>query len=68
MTEEHQSTEREENDDLIPCLLCNDGKLFKKKGGLRSHCTRRHKNEDCEFMFSQSESFDYKSFEEKISQ
>lgn len=68
----NESTDRtsrveEGNDDLIPCLLCNDGKLFKKNGGLRIHCTRRHKNQDCEFMFEQSNNFDSKLFEDKIS-
>lgn len=73
-SEKGQSNENEtvslnngENCDLIPCLICNDGKLYKKIGGLKIHCTRRHKNDDYEFMFSQCDAFDTKSFEEKIS-
>lgn len=33
-----------ENEDKVPCLLCNDGKLYNRQSGLKIHCKRRHKN------------------------
>ena len=39
---------------LVPCLICNDNKLYKRKGGLKIHCTKKHKDEDFSFMFTQS--------------
>lgn len=41
------------SEDLVPCLLCNDKKRYKIKGGLKIHCRRKHKNENYSFMFPQ---------------
>lgn len=55
--------------DLVPCLLCNDNKLYKKKGGLKIHCVRRHKNQEYGIMFDETatgEKFDVNSLIDKI--
>lgn len=47
-----------ENEIFVPCLICKDKKLYKKKGGLKIHCTRKHANEDVDFMFTQEKEKD----------
>lgn len=42
-----------DHESFVQCLICNDKKLYKRKGGLKIHCTRKHKDEDCDFMFEQ---------------
>ena len=39
------------NKELVPCLICNDGKFYKNKSALRIPCTRHHKSNNYQFMF-----------------
>ena len=56
--------------DMVPCLLCKDNKLYKRKGGLKIHCVRKHKNEDYSIMLIEStneKSFNVTPLSDKIS-